>query len=107
MELEEGDAESLTVANGDFSAIATRHADSPDVLLYRGITESRSLSYDKAIADFDRVLKRQPKSAVAAVFQSVFFWAQPLMDLIDEATRTAGTLLAEQAPGSGRRAPSE
>ena len=65
MELEEGDAESLKVANGDFSAIATRHANSPDVLLYRGITESRSLSYDKAIADFDRVLKRQPKSAVA------------------------------------------
>ena len=65
MELEEGDADSLKVANGDFSAIATRHANSPDVLLYRGITESRSLSYDKAIADFDRVLKRQPKSAVA------------------------------------------
>jgi lipoprotein NlpI/V8-like Glu-specific endopeptidase len=65
MELEVGDAESLTVANGDFSAIATRHAESPDVLLYRGITESRSMSYDKAIADFDRVLKRQPKSAVA------------------------------------------
>ncbi|MBA4099100.1 MAG: hypothetical protein C0484_20335 [Rhodospirillum sp.] len=65
MELEEGDVESLKVANGDFSAIATRHADSPDVLLYRGITESRSLSYDQAIADFDRVLKRQPKSAVA------------------------------------------
>jgi lipoprotein NlpI/V8-like Glu-specific endopeptidase len=65
MELEKGDAESLTIASGDFSAIATRHAESPDVLLYRGITESRSLSYDKAIADFDRVLKRQPKSAVA------------------------------------------
>jgi ferrous iron transport protein B len=35
---------------------------------------------------------------MAAVFQSVFFWAQPLMDLIDEATRTAGTLLAERLP---------
>ena len=65
MELEEGDAESLKVANGDFSAIAVRHAESPDVLLYRGITENRALSYDKAIADFDLVLKRQPKSAVA------------------------------------------
>jgi lipoprotein NlpI/V8-like Glu-specific endopeptidase len=65
MELEEGDAESLKVANGDFTAIAARHADSPDVLLYRGITENRSLSYDAAIADFDTVLKRQPKSAVA------------------------------------------
>ena len=65
MELEEGDAESLKIASGDFSAIATRHADSPDVLLYRGITENRASSYDKAIADFDLVLKRQPKSAVA------------------------------------------
>ena len=65
MELEEGDAESLKIANGDFSAIAARHADSPDVLLYRGITENRALSYDKAIADFDIVLKRQPRSAVA------------------------------------------
>lgn len=65
MELEQGDAESLKIASDDFSAIAARHADSPDVLLYRGITESRSFSYDKAIADFDLVLKRQPKSAVA------------------------------------------
>lgn len=65
MELEEGDAESLKIASGDFSAIAASHADSPDVLLYRGIAENRSLSYDKAIADFDRVLKGQPKSAVA------------------------------------------
>ncbi|HKP27537.1 MAG TPA: tetratricopeptide repeat protein [Dongiaceae bacterium] len=65
MELEVGDAESLKIANGDFSAIAKRHADSPDVLLYRGITENRALSYDQAIADFDLVLKRQPKSAVA------------------------------------------
>lgn len=65
MELEEGDAESLETANGDFSALAARHADSPDVLLYLGITESRALSFDQAIADFDRVLKRQPKSAVA------------------------------------------
>jgi lipoprotein NlpI/V8-like Glu-specific endopeptidase len=65
MELEEGDAESLKLANGDFTTIAARHADSPDVLLYRGITESRALSYDAAIADFDLVLKRQPRSAVA------------------------------------------
>ncbi len=35
---------------------------------------------------------------MAAVFQSVFFGAQPLMDLIDEATGTAGALLAERLP---------
>jgi len=65
MELEKGDAGSLKLASGDFTILATHHADSPDVLLYRGIAESRAESYDAAIADFDTVLKRQPKSAVA------------------------------------------
>jgi len=66
MELERGDSESLKLANGDFTLLAAHHADSPDVLLYRGIAESRAAAYDAAIADFDTVLKRQPNSAVAA-----------------------------------------
>jgi lipoprotein NlpI/V8-like Glu-specific endopeptidase len=66
MELEDGDAESLKIASGDFSLIAADHADSPDVLLYRGIAQNRAAAYGAAIADFDKVLKRQPKSAVAA-----------------------------------------
>jgi lipoprotein NlpI/V8-like Glu-specific endopeptidase len=65
MELEQGDAESLKLASGDFTELATRHADSPDVLLYRGIAQSRAAAYDAAIADFDVILRRQPKSAVA------------------------------------------
>ena len=65
MELEKGDADSLELARGDFSALAASHAKSPDVLLYRGIAESRASSFDAAIADFDTVLKQQPKSAVA------------------------------------------
>jgi lipoprotein NlpI/V8-like Glu-specific endopeptidase len=65
MELEKGDAESLKLARADFSLLAERHAQSPDVLLYRGIAESRAAAYDAAIADFDSVMKRQPRSAVA------------------------------------------
>jgi lipoprotein NlpI/V8-like Glu-specific endopeptidase len=65
MELEKNDADSLKLASADFTALANRHAKSPDVLLYRGIAESRAESYDQAIADFDVVLKQQPKSAVA------------------------------------------
>jgi lipoprotein NlpI/V8-like Glu-specific endopeptidase len=65
MELEEGDADSLKLASGDFTELAAHHADSPDVLLYRGIAQNRAASYDAAIADLDSVLKRQPKSAVA------------------------------------------
>jgi len=65
MELEKNDSDSLRLANADFTVLADRHARSPDVLLYRGIAESRSELYDAAIADFDTVLKQQPKSAVA------------------------------------------
>jgi len=65
MELEKGDAANLELATEDFSALAARHAKSPDVLLYRGMAESRQSEYDAAIADFDTVLKRQPESAVA------------------------------------------
>jgi lipoprotein NlpI/V8-like Glu-specific endopeptidase len=65
MELEEGDADSLKLASGDFTMLATHHADSPDILLYRAIAQNRASSYDAAIADLDLVLKRQPKSAVA------------------------------------------
>ncbi|WP_119302459.1 tetratricopeptide repeat protein [Dongia deserti] len=65
MELEDGDADSLKLASGDFTVLANKHADSPDVLLYRAIAQNRASSYDAAIADLDRVLKRQPKSAVA------------------------------------------
>jgi lipoprotein NlpI/V8-like Glu-specific endopeptidase len=65
MELEQGDADSLRLASGDFTVLANNHAESPDVLLYRGIAQSRAFSYAAAIADFDLVLKRQPKSAVA------------------------------------------
>ncbi|HET6158125.1 MAG TPA: tetratricopeptide repeat protein [Dongiaceae bacterium] len=65
MELENSDADNLTLARADFTALADRHADSPDVLLYRGIAESRASSYDAAIADFDMVLKHQSRSAVA------------------------------------------
>lgn len=66
MELDDGDADSLKLASGDFSLLAERHADSPDVLLYHAITQNRAASYDAAIADLNLVLKRQPKSAVAA-----------------------------------------
>ncbi|MGH8577638.1 MAG: ferrous iron transport protein B, partial [Gammaproteobacteria bacterium] len=61
----------------------------------RGTTQSDRL---------DRVLNHPIAGSLAflilmaAVFQAVFFWAQPLMDLIDEATRTAGALLAERLP---------
>jgi lipoprotein NlpI/V8-like Glu-specific endopeptidase len=65
MELEKGDAASLQQARADFSLLAERHAHSPDVLLYRGIAESRAASYDAAIADFDTVMRHQPRSAVA------------------------------------------
>jgi lipoprotein NlpI/V8-like Glu-specific endopeptidase len=65
MELEKNDSDSLRLASADFTVLADRHARSPDVLLYRGIAESRSELYDAAIADFDTVLKQQPKSAVA------------------------------------------
>jgi lipoprotein NlpI len=65
MELEKGDNDNLQLARADFSALAKGHAHSPDVLLYRGIAESRASSFDAAIADFDTVLKQQPKSAVA------------------------------------------
>jgi lipoprotein NlpI/V8-like Glu-specific endopeptidase len=65
MELEKGDADNLQLARADFSTLAKSHAHSPDVLLYRGIAESRASSFDAAIADFDVVLKQQPKSAVA------------------------------------------
>jgi lipoprotein NlpI/V8-like Glu-specific endopeptidase len=65
MELEKGDADSLKLASGDFTMLANKHADSPDVLLYRAIAQNRSASYDAAIADLTLVLKRQPKSAVA------------------------------------------
>ncbi|MEZ5830687.1 MAG: tetratricopeptide repeat protein [Dongiaceae bacterium] len=65
MELETGNAASLKRASADFTQLAKQHADSPDVLLYRGIAESRAESYKAAIADFDAVLKNQPLSAVA------------------------------------------
>ena len=65
MELEKGDADNLKLAAEDFSLVAARHAKSPDVLLYRGMAQSRRAFYDAAIADFDTVLKRQPESAVA------------------------------------------
>jgi lipoprotein NlpI/V8-like Glu-specific endopeptidase len=65
MELEKGDADNLKLARADFSRLAESHAHSPDVLLYRGIAESRAAAYDAAIADFDSVMKRQPRSAVA------------------------------------------
>lgn len=65
MELEQGDPDSLTLARADFSVLARRHDSSPDLLLYRGMAESRLSDYDQAIADFDAVLKRQPRSAVA------------------------------------------
>ena len=53
MELEKNDADCLKLAIADFTALANHHAKSPDVLLYRGIAESRAESYDQAIADFD------------------------------------------------------
>ncbi len=65
MELENGDADSLALASGDFTLLAQKHASSPDVLLYRAIAQNRSAAHDAAIADLDLVLKRQPKSAVA------------------------------------------
>lgn len=65
MALEKGDAKSLATARADFTILADRHVDSPDVLLYRGIAESRLAAFDAAIADFDTILEQQPKSAVA------------------------------------------
>jgi tetratricopeptide (TPR) repeat protein/V8-like Glu-specific endopeptidase len=63
--LELGDAPNLRRARDDFAKLAERHSGSPDLLLYRGMAESRLAAFDLAIADFDTVLKRQPKSAVA------------------------------------------
>lgn len=66
MALEQGDQAGLKAAFADFSLLAVDHADSPDLKLYRGIAAARLKQFDQAIADFDSVLKHQPKSAVAS-----------------------------------------